>query len=330
MMTHKILITPRTFGTIDSEPIKLLQNQGYDLVINPFGRLLTEQEMIDLIADVDGIIVGLDPLNARVIKAARKLKIISKYGVGVDNIAVDCATEQKIMVTNTPGANSLAVAELTMGLILDVARQISFSDRRLRQNQWGKYHGFELKDKTLGLIGTGQIGKEVAVRAKGFGMKLVGHDLRPDYEWARAVDAVYMSLDELLSSADIISLHLPLADDTYHLISKREFALMKSSAILINTARGGIVDEEALLEALQSKEIAGAGLDVYENEPPLDSPLQSLDNVVLTSHIGAHTFEAISRMGRMAAENVAAGLSGKRPPYLLNKIDGEGNGLSDN
>lgn len=327
-MTQKILITPRTFGMIDSRPIEYLRNQGYDLIINPFGRLLTEEEMINLISDMDGIIVGLDPINANVIASAQKLKIISKYGVGVDNIAVDCATQQKIMVTNTPGANSLAVAELTLGLILDVARQISFSDRRLRQNQWGKYHGFELKNKTLGLIGTGQIGREVAVRAKGFGMKIIGHDLHPDPEWARTIGGVYMSLNELLSSADIISLHLPLAEDTYHMISSQEFSLMKSSAILINTARGGIVDEEALLEALQNKEIIGAGLDVYENEPPIDSPLRSLDNVVLTSHIGAHTFEAISRMGKMAAENLVAGLSQKRPPFLLNEIDGEENGIS--
>ncbi|NLW56644.1 MAG: phosphoglycerate dehydrogenase [Firmicutes bacterium] len=320
-MKQKILITPRTFGTIDTEPLEVLRNQGYELVSNPFGRLLTEKEMIDLISDVDAIIVGLDPLSVEVISAAPRLKIISKYGIGVDNIAVDFATQQKIMVTNTPGANSSAVAELTMGLILDVARKISFSDRQLRQNQWGKYLGFELKDKTLGVIGTGQIGKEVAVRAKGLGMKLIGYDLIPDYQWARTVDAVYSSLDELLSSADVISLHLPLADDTYHLISEREFALMKETAILINTARGGIVDEKALLRALEEKEIAGAGLDVYEQEPPTDSPLRSLDNVVLTSHIGAHTFEAIARMGRMAVENVVAGLSGRRPPFLLKEIE---------
>ncbi len=319
-MAQKILITPRTFGTIDPEPLELLRNQGYELVLNPFDRLLTEKEMMELIVDVDGVIVGLDPVTETVIKAAPKLKIISKYGIGVDNIAVDFATQQKIMVTNTPGANSLAVAELTMGLILDVARQISYSDRRLRQNQWGRYQGFELKGKTIGLVGTGQIGKEVAVRAKGFGMKITGHDLKPDYEWARTVEAVYLPLDELLSTADIVSLHLPLTDDTYHLIGERELALMKKTAILINTARGGIVDEKALIQALEKKAIAGAGLDVYEQEPPTDSPLRTLDNVVLTSHIGAHTFEAISRMGRMAAENVVAGLSGQRPPYLLNAI----------
>ncbi|NLW55025.1 MAG: phosphoglycerate dehydrogenase [Firmicutes bacterium] len=317
-MTQKVLITPRTFGTIDSKPIKLLRDQDYELIFNPHGRLLTEEELINLISDVVGVIVGLDPMTAKVLNSAKKLKIISKYGVGVDNIAVDCATQKKIMVTNTPGANSLAVAELTFGLILDVARQITFSDRRLRQNQWGKCYGFELNGKTLGLIGTGRIGREVAVRAKGFGMRIIGYDLKPDLEWARTVGVAYMSLDRLLSSADIISLHVPLAEGTYHLISSRELALMKRSAILINTARGGIVDEDALFQALHNKEIAGAGLDVYENEPSADSLLRSLDNVVLTSHIGSHTFESISRMGWMAAENLVAGLSGKRPPYLLN------------
>ncbi len=317
-MAQKILITPRTFGKTDTGPIEVLRSQGYELTFNPYGRLLTEDEMINLLSDVDGIIVGLDPMTDKVLNSAPKLKIISKYGVGIDNIAINCATEHKIMVTNTPGANSLAVAELTMGLILDVARQISFSDRRLRQNKWGRYYGFELKDKTLGLIGTGQIAREVAVRARGFGMKILGFDLFPDTEWARTVDATYLPLDELLAAADIVSLHLPLTKDTYHFISGRELAIMKQTAILINTARGGIVDDEALFQALQANQIAGAGLDVYEKEPPVDSMFLSLDNVVLTSHIGAHTREALSRMSKMAVDNLVAGLSGRRPPFLVN------------
>lgn len=317
-MALKILITPRTFGTIDTEPIEFLQNQGYELIFNPYGRLLSEEEMINLISDVHGVIVGLDPITAKVLNSAPELKIISKYGVGIDNIAIDCATERKIMVTNTPGANVLAVAELTMGLILNVARQISFSDRMLRQNKWGRYYGFELKDKTLGLIGTGRIAQEVAVLAKGFGLKIIGYDLYPDLEWARTVDATYLPLNELLAAADIVSLHVPLTKDTYHLISGRELAMMKQSAILINTARGGVVDDEALFRALQAKKIAGAGLDVYEIEPPVDSRYFSLDNVVLTSHIGAHTYEAIVRMGKMAVDNLVAGLSGKKPPFLVN------------
>lgn len=317
-MRQKILITPRTFGAVDSSLVDFLQKSGYELIMNPYGRLLTEEEMIDLIGEIDGIIVGLDPMNVKVLDAAQRLKVISKYGVGLDNIAVDYATKLGIMVTNTPGTNNSAVAELTMGLILDVARHISYSDRKVRRNEWGKHPGVELKGKTLGLIGTGLIGKEVAVRAKGFGMEIICYDIKPDQEWADQIRGTYTTLNKLLSSADVISLHLPLGDETYHLISRAELALMKPSSILINTARGGVVDEEALFRALQEKRIAGAGLDVFENEPPLDSPLRSLDNVVLTYHTGAHTQEAIMAMGQIAVENLLAGLSGKRPKFLVN------------
>ncbi|MDI9485364.1 MAG: phosphoglycerate dehydrogenase [Bacillota bacterium] len=317
-MSIKVLITPRTFGSSSSGPADLMRELGYELVFNPYGRILTEEEMAEHIADADGIIVGLDPLNKEVLAKAKNLKVISKYGVGIDNIDLEAATERGIMVANAPGTNNVAVAELAVGLMLDVARRISLCDRMIRSGQWSKQQGFQLQGKTLGLIGTGLIGREVAKRAKGFDMEIICSDLYPDYEWAESIGASYMETGDVLRKADVISLHLPLVKNTYHMISTEQFAMMKETAILINTARGGLVDEAALLEALKNGVIAGAGFDVYEEEPPLNSPLRELDNMVLTAHIGAHTKEAATAMAYLSVENLRAGLSGSAPKFLCN------------
>lgn len=184
-MTTKVLVTPRTFGKIDPEPITMLKNEGYELVFNPFERLLTEAEMISMLENVDAIIVGLDPLNQKVLENAKKLRVISKYGVGINNINLPMASRLGIKVTNTPGTNSGAVAELALGLMLNVARQISTSDRNIRGGIWGRYTGLELRGKTLGIAGTGQIGKELAARVKGFKMRIICYDLYRDEEWAK-------------------------------------------------------------------------------------------------------------------------------------------------
>ncbi len=317
-MSHKILITPRTFGKTDPTPIALLHEAGYELVFNPFQRPLTKDEIIPLIRDADGIIVGLDDIDQEVLQHTRKLKVISKYGAGVNNIDLTSATERGIVVTNTPGVNNSAVAELALGLMLDVARHVSDSDRQIRRGEWGRYMGFELEGKTLGIIGTGQIGRQVASKAREFEMSIIAHDIAPDYSWANKIGVSYVALPELLKNADIISLHLPLTENTYHLIGENELAQFKPTAILINTSRGEMVDEKALYVALREKRLYGAGLDVYEDEPLKDSLLKTLDNIVLTSHIGAHTQEAVRGMGRTAASNLIKVLSGEIPEYLVN------------
>lgn len=315
-MAWKVLVTPRTFGKVDPEPVRLLEEAGCDLVRNPLDRPLTEEELLNLVTDVDGIIVGLDPVTANVIEQASKLKVISKYGVGINNIDLETAAKRGITVTYTPGANSAAVAELALGLMLNVARQIATSDRKLRSGEWGRYSGVELGGKTVGIVGTGRIGRELAARVKGF-MRIICFDLYPDQAWARETGAEYLSLPEVLAQADFISLHLPLTPETHHLIGQKELALMKPDAIIINTARGGVIDEEALYQALVNKTIAGAGLDVFETEPlPEDSPLRRLDNVVLTSHIGAHTREAQNKMGCIAAQNLIRVLQGEEPLFV--------------
>jgi D-3-phosphoglycerate dehydrogenase len=314
----KVLITPRSFTREQKAAVKILEDAGCELVFNPYGRLLTEEELIEALKEVDGIIVGLDPLSKKVLTEACKLKVISKYGVGVNNIDLEYAKQRNIYVTVTPGTNSSAVAELVIGLTFAVARQIVLSDRQIRNGQWGRFHGFELKGKTMGIIGTGQIGKEVAWRAKGLGMSLICYDVYQDLDWAKNIGTEYVELEELLAASDVITLHLPLTPQTVDLISSKELAMMKPNSVVINTARGGIVNEQALYEALVAHKIAGAGLDVFTVEPPTDTPLAKLENVVMTSHIGAHTQEAVEAMSVLAAENVLSALNGLKPKYTVN------------
>ncbi len=317
-MNRRVLITPRTFGKTDPIPVALLRKAGYEPVFNPFERPLTQDEIIPLIRETDGIIVGLDQIGEEALSHAPRLRVISKYGAGVNNIDLKAATERGIIVTNTPGVNSSAVAELTVGLMLDVARHISDSDRKMRQGQWGRHLGFELKEKVLGIIGTGQIGKQLASKVRGFDMLIIAHDIEPDYAWATRMGVSYVTFSELISEADIISLHLPLTEDTYRMIGRDELARFKPTAVLINTSRGEMVDEQALCTALKENRLLGAGLDVYEDEPLKDSLLTTFDNVVLTSHIGAHTEEAVRDMGRTAVLNLMKVLNGEIPEHIVN------------
>ena len=318
-MAYKIVITPRTFGKLDPAPIDMLTQAGYDLILNPFDRLLNEEELMGLIPEAHGLIVGLDPVSVKVLKKARQLKVISKYGVGTDNIDLDTATSMGILVLNAPGTNSGAVAELALGLMLAVARHISESDRKTRLGVWQSYRGIELWGKTLGIIGTGRTGRELALRARGFNMVLICHDINQDEAWAHETGATYLPMKDILRKADVLSLHIPLTDTTHHIISAQELSLMKKSAILINTARGELVDESALHEALANQRLAGAGLDVWETQPPVDSRLREFDNVVLTSHIGAHTLEATKSMGKLASMNLIQALSGAIPEFTVNR-----------
>ncbi len=316
-MSIKVLITPRTFETRGKKYIERLEREGYEVILNPYGRVLKEEEIIKLIRDVDGIIVGIDPLTSRVLENAERLKVISKYGVGVDNIDIEAAKKLGIIVTNTPFANTNGVAELTIGLIFSVLRGISLSDRKSREGLWERFIGYELYGKTLGVIGTGNIGKRVIKLLKGFDLRITCYDLSPDYSWAEREGVLYVSLEELLKNSDIITLHIPLTKDTYHLISEREINMMKPSAIIINTSRGGIIDEIALYKALKEKRIFGAGLDVLEEEPPKNSPLFDLENVVITSHTGAHTEEAIEKMAEVSVENLILVLKGEEPKFIV-------------
>lgn len=300
----KILITPRSFGKHSKKPFELLKEKGYELIINPYGRILTHEEMIKEIADVDGIIVGVDPLNAEVLKHAKKLKVISKYGVGTDNIDLEYAKNNNITVTITRGANSDAVADYAFALMISAARKLVPIDKGCRQLNWGKVTTIGMYGKTLGLIGLGNIGKGVAKRAQGFNMKALAYDLFKDEEFASKNNIEYVTIERILKEADFISLHLPLTKDTEHIIGENELKMMKKNAVIVNTARGGLIDENALYDVLKDNEIWGAGVDVFEQEPPKNQELLTLDNIVIGSHCAASTFEAVDNMGIMASQNI--------------------------
>lgn len=307
-MGKKILVTPRSF-TNHPTSMQLLLDQGYDVVLNPFGRLMTKEEMIEHIADVDGVIIGVDPLDRDVLHAASKLKTIAKYGVGTDNIDLNTADELGISVTVTAGANTEAVADYTFALILGVARKLVETDQACRKLDWSKPSTIDVFGKTIGLIGFGSIGKSVAKRAQGFSMKVLAYDLYPDEAYAAANQIEYVSLERIMAEADFISLHSPLTDETHHMIGREELAQMKPTAVVINTARGGLIDEEALYVALKEKQIWGAGVDVFEEEPPSNKALLELDNIIIGSHCAASTTDAVINMGVMSARNMIEKLS---------------------
>ena len=280
----KVLATPRSFGKNNPELFDILRDAGLDVVRNDTGGILSADRMCEKLADCDGLIVGVDPVDATVLAAAPRLRAIAKYGVGLDNIDLAACEARGIKVSRTVGANSEAVADYALALMLGVARKVALIDRRCRERDWSKITGIDLYGKTVGIIGLGAIGKRVARRCgAGFGMKVLGHDIVWD---------------------DFISLHTSLDDSTRHLVDAPRLALMKPTAILINTARGELVDGPALLEALEQKRIYGAGLDVFEQEPPQDARWYALDNLVMGSHCSSSTSGAVATMGHMAVSNL--------------------------
>ncbi len=283
--------------------------------------------IIERVRDVDALVSLLtDPIDAEVFDAAPKLRIVSQYAVGYDNIDIEEATKRGIYVTNTPGVLTETVADFTFALMLAVARRVVEADRYVREGRWKvAWHplmmlGSDVYGRTLGIVGMGRIGSAVARRAKGFGMRILYYDSVRREDLEKELGAEFVDLDRLLEESDYVSLHVPLTPETYHLIGEEQLRKMKPTAFLINTARGKVVDQRALYKALKEGWIAGAGLDVFEQEPiPPDDPLLKLDNVVLAPHAASASHETRSRMAEMVAENLIAFLNGKVPPNLVNK-----------
>ena len=303
-MKGKILTTPRSYGKDMPELFAQLEAAGYEVVRNTTGGILEKDAMKEMLADCVGVIVGVDPMDAEVLASAPKLRAIAKYGVGVDNIDMDYCKEHGIKVSRTVGANSEAVADYAMALMLAVARKVPEIDRKCRKLNWGKITTRAVSHATLGLFGLGAIGRHVAERAQGFGMKVIAYDPYWPEEFAREHGIERADAETIFTNADFISLHLPLMPDTEGFVGEKELGWMKKDAILINTARGGLVDEKALLKALKEGRIYGAGLDAFAHEPPEDDDWFELDNVVLGSHCAASTRGATQNMGRMATENL--------------------------
>lgn len=319
----KVLIS----GKLPKEVIARV-NGEHDVAANSNDRPFTREELLGLVGDKDGLLCTIaDRIDDALLAAAPGLRMIANYGVGYDNIDLAAATARGIRVSNTPGVLTEATADITLALILAVARRVVEGDAMTRSGDfrpWTPMHflGTEVSGKTLGIVGLGQIGKAVARRAKAFNMTVVYHNRhRLDLRNEEAMGVIYASLEDLLARADFVSLHVPLTSKSVHLMDSARIAMMKPTAYLINASRGKVVDEASLVEALKLGKIAGAGLDVYENEPRLAPGLTELKNVVLLPHIGSATIETRTAMAVLAAENLLAGLSGRTPPNCLNCAD---------
>ena len=273
---------------------------------------MAERELFERIGGYDALIVrSATKVSADLIDHARRLKVIGRAGTGVDNVDVAAATRRGIVVANAPGSNMVAAAEHTIGLLLAVARQIPQADAALRAGRWERHNGVELADKTLGIIGFGRIGQLVGARARALAMRVLVHDPFVSEERCRELQVTGVTLDELWREAEFITLHVPLTADTENLVNRDSLARMRPGVRLVNAARGGLVDVDALVEALRDGRVAGAGLDVFPSEPYTEGPLLELPNVVVTPHLGASTLEAQDRAGVIVAEQVAAALEGR-------------------
>lgn len=308
---------------IPEPPLELLA--GYcEVEVNPHRRILTREELLEAVQGRDAVLCLLsDVIDSEVLDRANGVKIFANYAVGFNNMDIKAATERGILLSNTPGAVTESTADMAWALLFAVARRVVEADRWIREGnfkQWLPmgFLGLEFAGKTLGIVGAGRIGQAMARRASGFGMKILytGRSRYPEFE--QATGATWVEKEVLLKEADFVSLHLPLTPETHHYIGEAELELMKPTAVLINTARGPVVDEKALVRALREGKIWGAGLDVFEEEPRLAEGLRDLPNVVLCPHIASATWETRTRTGFMAAENILAALRGELPPNCLN------------
>jgi lactate dehydrogenase-like 2-hydroxyacid dehydrogenase len=305
----------------------LLKNAGYDVDVNPDDKVLSKAELLSALRakPYDAVLCLLtDPIDGEVFDAAPSAKIFSNYAVGFNNINLEEAKKRNIMITNTPGVLTHTVAEHAIGLMISLTSRITEGDRFMRA---GKYVGWapmlllgtDLKEKRFGLLGAGRIGYDAAMIAKnGFGMKIVYYDVKRNEEIEKATGAEFRaSVEEVLKEADVVSIHVPLLDSTKHLLNKERLAMMKKTAYLINTSRGPVIDEAALVDALKNNVIAGAGLDVFENEPKMSPGLSECENAVITPHIASATYETRDQMALLAAQAIIDALSGKEPQNLV-------------
>lgn len=311
MSKGTILVTPRGYAKYGQEAAKRFEALGYEMNINTTGKPLPRETFVEYAKQSTGIIVGVDELDGELLKQCPNLKAVVKFGVGTDNIDLDTAKDCGIKVGRCIGSNSNAVAELTLGMMFACAKWLVSSNVHVREGAWNKPTGIELTNKTIGIIGFGNIGKQLARMAHGIGMKVIAYDVFDiPQEVLDTYDAKQVSVEEILQEADFISLHTPLTPETRNMISTEQFRMMKKTAVIVNAARGGIIDEKALYEALKNKEIYAAASDVFTSEPPTQEDwvqeLIHMDNFILTPHIGSRSVEAESNTVEMATNNLIA------------------------
>ena len=315
-MKWKVLISAPYLQDIIERFRPTFEENGIEILVPPVSERLEEEELLRYVEGIDGVICGDDRFTGRVLEAAADLKVISKWGTGIDSIDKDACKRLGIALYNTPNAFSEPVADTVFGYILCFARNIPGMDRKMKQGIWKKLPGLSLRESTLGIIGVGNVGKAVVRRARCFGMRIMGNDLvKMPSDFIRQTGIQMVEKEVLLKDSDFVSVNCDLNPTSYHLLGDREFALMKGGAYVVNTARGPIVEEKALVKALQERKIAGAALDVFENEPvPADSPLLSMDNVLLAPHNANSSPEAWEKVHHNTIANLLNGLrSGRRP-----------------
>jgi D-3-phosphoglycerate dehydrogenase / 2-oxoglutarate reductase len=314
----KILVTPTSFAKYDKSLAKYLEERVDSVEYNNTGKPMVEEDLIPIIGDFDGMIAGLDNITEKVIEKAKNLKIIARYGVGTNNVNLDAAKRKGIFVTNTPGANSISVAELTIGLAIAAARSIPYVNIETKKGGWPRLKGISLQGKVFGLVGLGSIAKEVVFRLKAFNCELITYHPHRNCKFEEENNIKYSSLDGLLTLSDFVSLHIPVTKNTSKIVNKNFLEKMKKGSILINTSRGELIDEEALYESIKKGNIKAAALDSFSKEPPeRNNPLFSLPQVIVTPHIGAATDMAANEMGKMSMEDCIAVLKGEKPKYIV-------------
>jgi len=318
MKKQNVLITARSFGKEVPEPMERLIKQGFHILEWREGGRREISELLGKVGQADAWIVGSYPIQAALLENAQRLQIIAKHGVGIDNIDVSAATKRGILVAIAPGSNDQAVADLTIGLLLSLVRSIPQADASVKSGRWERFQGFGLTGKTIGIIGLGHIGLNVAKRTKGFDMEILGCDPYWPEERAREIGIVRADFETLIGKSDVITLHVPLTPETEELIGEHQIALMKKGVWIVNTSRGKIIDEKAMYQALVSGKVAGYATDVFEMEPPEGNPLLDLTNVVATPHIGSYTKDALRMLGDSVVDTILKLFHGEKSEFIIN------------
>ena len=317
----KVLLTTTSFQDIPGPHHEQLKEAGFELICER--GPLPESRMLELVGEIDAFICGDDEITKAVVdRALPRLKVISKYGIGLDKIDVDYVTEKGIPLTFCPGVNHTTVAEHTFALLLALSRHLITEANHCASGEWVRLTGHEIMGKTISIIGLGRIGKEVAIRAKAFGMNAIGFDRYWDEEFAQKYEVKRCdNIEEALNNGDVISLHVNLTDETRDLINKERISKMRDGVIILNCARGEIVNSNDLAEALQTDKVGGYGADVLDQEPPpADHPILKAKNTVITPHIGSRTYESVQRQAGMAAQNLILALKGEKPLAQANEV----------
>lgn len=314
----KVLVTATNYSTLCAAAKNLLESNNCEIIENPFGRPMTFAELKGYVPEVDGAVVGVDTWDESVFKLAPNLKVLARFGVGVDNIDIEKAREFGIKVCNAAGKNANAVAELTLGLTISAMRNIHALHQTTRLGRWDRFVGEELIGRKVGLLGFGNIAQKVARKLSGFDVDIIAYDKYPNLDAAKTLNVTMAGWEDVLRQADIVCMLLPSLKETRHFMNEKTFAMMKDRAYFINTARGALVDETALKAALECGKLAAAAIDVYEREPTsADNPLFKVDNILTTPHTAAETYETYHEIGLFTAQCLLDAFAGKTPQNLL-------------